>query len=235
MRTPSSVLAGLLADDPTRPRLTYYDDTPGPTQGERIELSAKVIDNWVAKAANALQDEFDVGPGGTVALGLPLAHWRSAYWALATWAVGATVQVGTTTPHDVLVTDDADASTEGDLVVVTLAGLARSHPGPLPSGVMDEARELATYADRFTPMDEAPPTQAAWVCGGEHTAYDAVVRERDWPQGARVNLDGSSDDVLLDLLSAWAVGGSAVLVRSPDAALLPARLESEGVTVDLTA
>ena len=233
MRTPSTVLAGLLADDPTRPRLTFYDDTAGPTRGERIELSAKVIDNWVAKAANALQDEFDVGPGGTVALGLPLAHWRSAYWALAGWSVGATV-IGGDEPADLLVTDDPAASTEGDLVLVTLAALARSHPGPLPPGAFAEARELATYADRFTPNAGAPPAQAAWVRGGERTAYDAVVREPDWTHGARVNLDGSSDDVLLDLVSVWAAGGSAVLVRSPDPALMPARLESEGVDVDAT-
>ena len=55
--TPAQVLAAMLAADPGRPRVTYYDDTPGPTQGERIELSAKVLANWVSKAAGALQDE----------------------------------------------------------------------------------------------------------------------------------------------------------------------------------
>lgn len=236
--TPASVLADLLTSDPTRPRLTFYDDTEGPTRGERIELSAKVIANWVAKAANALQDEFDAGPGSTVALSLPLAHWRAVYLALATWSVGATLSTDLDLPHDVLVTDDDQASTDADLVVVTLPALARAHPGPLPAGAMDEARELSTYGDRFSPYAEAPPAQVAWAGRGadgrgEHTAYDTVVRERDWPAGARVNLDGSSPEVLLDALSAWAAGGSVVLVRSPDPALMPDRLAAEGVTLDL--
>ena len=33
---PADLLAALLADDPGRPRLTWYDDEPGPTAGERI-------------------------------------------------------------------------------------------------------------------------------------------------------------------------------------------------------
>ena len=35
--------------------------------GERTELSATTLANWVAKTANLLQEEFDVGPGSTVA------------------------------------------------------------------------------------------------------------------------------------------------------------------------
>jgi uncharacterized protein (TIGR03089 family) len=251
--TPASVLADLFASDPTRPRLTFYDDAEGPTRGERIELSAKVIANWVAKAANALQDEFDAGPGSTVALALPLAHWRAVYWALATWSVGATLSTDPGAPHDVLVTDDDQAETDADLVVVTLPALARAHPGPLPAGAMDEARELSTYGDQFSPYAVAPPEQVAWAAGreaisrtggdgpgaagavaGEHTAYDAIVRERDWPAGARVNLDGSSPRVLLDVLSVWALDGSVVLVRSPDPALMADRLAAEGVTLDLS-
>ena len=60
---PDRLLAHLLTSDPARPRVTYYDDTEGPTRGERIELSAKVVGNWVNKAANLLQEEFDVEPG----------------------------------------------------------------------------------------------------------------------------------------------------------------------------
>ena len=42
MRTPASLLADLLAADPARPRVTFYDDAEGPTCGERIELSGRV-------------------------------------------------------------------------------------------------------------------------------------------------------------------------------------------------
>src|SRR4029453_10174903 len=90
---PADVLALMVASDPGRPRLTWYDDEPGPARGERIELSARVLANWGAKAPTPLQDDAAAGPGTTVGLDLP-AHWRSLYWSLATWAVGATVVVG---------------------------------------------------------------------------------------------------------------------------------------------
>ena len=93
MRTPSSVLADLVRADATRPRVTFYDDAPGPTRGERIELSGRVLANWVAKAGNALQEEYDAAPGTLVRLDLPALHWRTAYWALAVWSVGATVSL----------------------------------------------------------------------------------------------------------------------------------------------
>ena len=51
MRTPHQALARLVADDPTRPALTFYDDTPGPTQGERIEISRRGL---VAAAGSAV-------------------------------------------------------------------------------------------------------------------------------------------------------------------------------------
>ena len=81
-----------MSADPGRPRITVYDDTDSPTRGERIELSARVLANWVAKAANLLRDDLDVGPGSVVLLDLP-PHWRTLYWAFAAWSVGACVEV----------------------------------------------------------------------------------------------------------------------------------------------
>lgn len=233
MRTPASVLADLLASDPSRPRLTFYDDAPGPTRGERIELSGKVLANWVAKAANALQEEFDLGPGRSVRLDLP-SHWRALYWALAAWSVGACVDVDGTARADLTVTaDDAvAASADGDLVVVTLAALARSHPTPVPAGAMDEARELATYADAFSPWDSPGPQDPALVTRAGRTAYDAVVPDPDWPSGTRALAAADLTTVLGTALKAWSVDGSVVLVREPDPSAMPARLAAEGVTLD---
>ena len=55
-----------------------------------MELSATTLANWVAKSANLLQDEFDIGPGSTVAVALPV-HWQTAAVLLAVWSCGATV------------------------------------------------------------------------------------------------------------------------------------------------
>lgn len=232
--TPSQILAALLRSDPGRPRVTFYEDTPGPTQGERVELSAKVLANWVAKAGNALQDEFDLGPGSRVRLALP-PHWRSLYWALAAWTVGATVVVGDAAGDcDLVVTDDAElvADATAPAVLVTLAALARQAVGGAAGAAMDEARQLATYGDQLTPWEEPAPQDVALATPRAATSYADLVPARDWPRGARVHLD--ADDlatVLQDALAAWAVDGSVVVTRGSAASeVLEPRLAAEGVT-----
>ena len=139
-------------------------------------------------AANALQEGLDVEPGTVVLLHLPSPHWRLAYWALAAWSVGATVTLDTHEGADVLVTTDPDAEPADDadeVIVVTLAALAREYaagPGAagLRSGMMDEAKELASYGDSFTAWDSPDPEDAALVHHGERTAYPLHVR-RDPP------------------------------------------------------
>jgi uncharacterized protein (TIGR03089 family) len=221
--------------------VTFYEDTPGPTRGERIELSGKVLANWVAKAGNALQDEYDLGPGSLVRLSLP-PHWRALYWALAVWSVGGTLDCSGRQSPDLLICSDpaAIAATgepaPGDVVLVTLASLARAHPGPVPAGVMDEARELATYGDRFTAVAEPAPGDPALIVDGVSAAYAGLVTERDWPACSRVNVSGDLGQVLVSTLAAWAVDGSVVLARNGLLAgdtFQTERLASEQVTLDL--
>ena len=179
-----ALLRRLLDDDPGRPRLTWY----GPA-GERVELSAKVLDNWVAKTANLLVDELDAGPGSRVAIVLP-AHWRTACWLLAVWSVGgcATVGVGTG-GADVLVTADpavlaaasrAAASPAGasqaaaaraaaavTAVAVALPALATSFGPDLPDGAVDAAIEVRAHGDVFVPfVRPAPGDPALETAGG---------------------------------------------------------------------
>lgn len=237
MRTPADVLADLLRSDPARPRVTFYEDTPGPTAGERIELSGKVLANWVNKAANALQEELDVAPGSSVRLALP-PHWRALYWALAVWSVGACVCLDEG-EADVTVTDSPDlaAQSAGTAVLTTLAALARSAPGGAPADVIDEARELATFGDQFSAWESPAATDPALRVDGRHTAYDSVVPHRDWPQGTRLHTRSAQlEQVLLDALAAWAVDGSVVLSRGPEPEgpardRLRERLDAEGVSL----
>ncbi len=236
---PPAVLAAAAAADPTAPRLTSYDDTDGPTRGERVELSGRVLSTWVAKAANALQEEHGIGPGSTVALVLP-AHWRALVWMLATWSAGGTLVLGDPTPSaDVVVSDDPALleTVAGEGVLVTLAALARSAPGPVPSGVMDEARDLATYADRFEPWARAADEDVALVAAGQETAYGSLTARlapaEPLDEGSRAHTATADPLELASLaLAAWAGGGSLVHSRgaAPDAPQLPARLASERVT-----
>lgn len=235
MPTPSAVLAAMLRADPGRPRVTFYEDTAGPTRGERIELSAKVLANWVSKAANALQEEWDLAPGSRVRLALP-PHWRSLYWALAVWSVGATVVLDDG-DADLVVTDDPGAATPAPVpsVLVTLAALSRGAEGLVPAGVMDEAKELATYADQFSPWDEPADSDLAVTGGGADAAYADVVTRRDWPEGARVHTAAPDlGTVLATALAAWAADGSLVISRGPEPDGGRAdRLASEGVTTEV--
>src|SRR3954451_1817329 len=113
---PAALLASARDRDPSGPLLTHYDDA----SGERIELSATTLANWVAKSANLLQDEFDVGRGSRVAVALPV-HWQTAAVLLAVWSCGATV-VDTTAEDDdrladvdvLLTTRDRLEETDGD-------------------------------------------------------------------------------------------------------------------------
>ena len=233
-RTPAEVLAGLLRSDPARPRVTWYDDTPGPSAGERIELSGKVLANWVNKAANALQDEFDVSPGSTVALALP-PHWRALYWALAVWSVGGCVTLGDADGADLTVTDDLETAAAAEsAVLVTLPALARSAPGGTPPGVVDEARELSTFGDQFTAWEEPGGDDPALRTDAGDTAYADVVPGRDWAAGTRLHTrSGDLETVLRDALAVWSVDGSLVLSRGAAAADGDqARLAAEGVTLE---
>lgn len=262
---PDHVLDALLRADATRPRITCYDDRTG----ERIELSAKVLANWVAKAANLLTEEFDAEPGTRVALALP-PHWRTLYWALAVWRTGATVVLsppGAVTGADVVVTTaDSLAAESGTaesgaapghagaaesgaaswpagpavpagpakagasgapIVAVTLAALARSAGTSLPSGAIDEARELATYADVFDAVTEADDADVALDAGGEPAAYDQVVVAAATPE--RVHTDTADTRLFLELaLATFAAGGSVVLTIGGEAS--ESRLAAEGVT-----
>lgn len=235
MTRPADVLAELLRTDAAAPRITTYDDTDAPTRGERIELSARVLSNWVSKAANALQDDFDAAPGSVVRLDLP-PHWRTAYWALATWSVGATVSLDVEGPADVVVTTDpgtagAAAAAGVGSVLVTLAGLARSATVPVPTGVMDEARELSTHADQFAAWEDASDDDVALVAAGERTAYASIVAPQG-ESGERRHLTTTDTETFLRItLGLWAAGGSVVLSRGDAPAdVLAHRSEVEGST-----
>lgn len=235
-RTPAALLAGLVAADPGRPRVTVYDDTDGPTAGERVELSARVLANWVAKAGNLLQDELDAGPGSVVRLALP-PHWRTLYWALAAWSVGACVEVARPGEDgdgaDVVVTDDpARGAGAEHLVVVTLAALARAAAVEVPGGAVDEARDLATHGDVLVVLDEPDAADPALRDGADVLAYAEVVPAEGDGTGGRVHTRTTDTGELLRLaLAAWAGDGSLVLTRgTPEPTTLAARLASEGVT-----
>src|SRR3954471_12403895 len=119
---PAGLLATALANDPTRPLLTYYDELTG----ERTELSATTLDNWVAKTANLLSDGSGLDADGTAAVLLP-AHWQAAAVLLGAWSLG--LSVTTEPPVDVAFVAldrvaEAGPLRPGETFVLALAPLA---------------------------------------------------------------------------------------------------------------
>jgi uncharacterized protein (TIGR03089 family) len=222
-RDVTSLLRSLVDADPTTPRLTAYGE-----DGERIELSARVLDNWVAKTANLLVEELDAGPGTRVAVDLPV-HWRTVVWALATWSAGAELApVGERAPvapdADVVVTDRPDRyaaslPAASSLVAVALPGLAMRYPGDLPGRALDYARVVAGFGDVFVPP--VPVDAAAAALSGAdgatpHGRLLPAAAERaaraGWGPAPRVLLRGRTPaDLPVAALAVYAARGSVVL------------------------
>src|SRR4051812_9309092 len=141
---PAALLANARTRDPARPLLTHYDDATG----ERVELSATTLANWVAKTANLLQDEFDVGPGSTVALALPV-HWQTAAVLLAAWSCGAAVldtaveDDGRVAGADVVLAEQDRVDALEEVATGELLGLSLHPLGMGMAGYAGPARDFA--------------------------------------------------------------------------------------------
>ena len=199
--TVAQLLARVRASDPGRPRLTWYG-----AGGERVELSARVLENWVAKTANLLVEELDAVPGTAVHLGLP-AHWRSAVWSLALLAAGAAPSA--LDAAEVVVTDRPDAVPAPPgalLVVVALPALALTAGPGLPPRALDHNAEVAGYGDQLPLVAGAPAVE--------------VVRALAPQERVLLGAEGTGPTGLAAvLLDALAVDGSLVLLGpgAPDA------------------
>jgi uncharacterized protein (TIGR03089 family) len=222
---PASLLATAVRRDPAGPLLTYYDDTTG----ERTELSATTVANWVAKTANLLRDDLDVEAGDSVAVQLP-AHWQTGVVLLALWSIGA-LPTAQPVADGVAVTDEtrADAALQAgarDVLALSLRPMNAPLPRPLP-GVVDYAAEVLSAGDVLTgtrPSGQADAERAATRAGELGLAASDRLLVTD-----AVGLSDAVDWLLAPL----AVGASVVLCRGADEARLLDRSAQERVTVTL--
>ncbi|UOY01209.1 TIGR03089 family protein [Blastococcus sp. PRF04-17] len=169
--TPADLLRDALRRDAAAPLITYYDDATG----ERVELSGATFGNWVAKTANLLQDEFDVGRGSTVAVALPV-HWQTAAVLLAAWSCGAAVldtaaeDDGRLAEADVVLAEQARLDALEDVGVEQLLGLSLHPLGMGMAGYAGSARDYAlearAHGDAFFPYDPPDPAAPGLVAGG---------------------------------------------------------------------
>jgi uncharacterized protein (TIGR03089 family) len=238
--TVAALVAALLAADPTRPVLTFYDDA----SGERTELSGVTLENWIAKTANLLVDGCGVGDRDEVAIWLP-PHWQTAVILLACWRIGTTVAYGQPTAEAAAVefasveavTGGAPA-TAADRFVLGLAPMGL----PLrdaPPGWQDYIAEVRGHGDRYggppvspdsvamLDVSGAPVSQAALVAQGREHASRLGLEG-----GGRVLVDADAYPYPLDwLLAPLAIGSTLVLTTHTDPTKTEARATTEHATL----
>lgn len=232
------LMSALRSGRSTAPRLTWY----GP-DAERVELSGRVLDNWVAKTSNLLQDELDAEPGTRLSLDLP-AHWKTVVLALGAWQLGMEVVLDGG-EAELLATADpgpAAAAAHSDAVLaVALGGLAMRWPGDLPSGVVDYAAEVRSHGDFFMPFVE-PEADRPAVRGADGTAYTHGALLTDFAATGQAGQTGTDEPervllraadgvgpVLAQALGAWRRDGSVVLVH-PEVAVTERLLADERIS-----
>ncbi|MFI0357206.1 TIGR03089 family protein [Actinomadura sp. 9N407] len=261
---PADLLRERVADDPSRPLVTFYDDCvfpdqPTPTDlpaGERVELSAKTFDNWVAKTANLLVDGLAAEPGTRVVLALP-PHWQSAVWLMACWSAGleavpvglegiapGTEPPGTPGPYILVAAEEVREIMTSDRDAEETIGLSlHALGGPLadcPPGVLDYAVEVRSYGDRFVPDPDVTPEAPALsvtkaTLSGVQLAQEAAGAAGKWGLDAhdRVLVDmpyTTLDGVLAGLLAPLASMASVIIQRNFDKSALDRRVTVEHVT-----
>jgi uncharacterized protein (TIGR03089 family) len=240
--TVPDLLRSLLDNDPARPLVTFYDDGTG----ERVELSVKSFENWVAKTANLLQDELGTDPGDHVAVWLP-THWQSAVWMFAAAACGVVVShdPAVQSPVDVVVCGpeslpEATACGARELVALSLLPMGRGFADPLPDGATDYARSVLAQGDTFLPLG-APDADAAFLVSADGSASQRELLERARARAGDLGLHPAGR-LLTDanpaqesgltggVLASMVTGGSVVLTRHPDPAAVDGRMAQEQAT-----
>lgn len=219
----------------SRPALIWYG-----RDGERVELSGRVLDNWVAKTANLWVEELELEAGDVVALGDEV-HWRGLAVVLGTWTMGAAVRTvdpleGAPEPGDRAVVGLVDgrgatpplldrAPAGARAVLLDRPALSLGYRGELPGGdVLDYCAEVRSHADVYDGLEEPAPDGAALGTTGTggFLPHDRLMpaagelaagREGDRGAAAAVHVPGGRMDAefLLRVLAVLA-GGRAVVV-----------------------
>jgi uncharacterized protein (TIGR03089 family) len=249
----AAALAARLRADGAGPFVTFYDDATG----ERVELSAITLDNWVAKTANLLVDTLGLGPGDRVGVDLP-THWLTVVILLAAWSAGCEILVATddATPGGPgdrgEVDEDEEEGPGGDVralfvaearlgaalalgadevVALSLRPFGARLANPV-AGVLDFAAEVPAHGDRFA-APRAPAGQAALLARAAEAAAAGGLAAGD--RLLSTAGPGSAEGLLGTVLGPLVTGASVVLCRhlegNLDEAALARRIATERATV----
>jgi len=236
-QTVPGALAAALRNDPNGPLLTYYDDATG----ERVELSAVTLDNWVAKTANMLVDGSGLSTGDPVGVVLP-AHWQTAAVLLGALAAGAAVRTGGDGPVDAAFTSAenlpaARALRPAETYLLGFAPLGMP-ARDVPPGTADYVVEVRAFGDRFVPAAPVAPADTALLYPEPVSHADLAARaarhgaDAGLYPGSRLLIPVDADpDPVAWLYAPLVAGASIVVCRNASESRLDAIAGDERVTV----
>jgi uncharacterized protein (TIGR03089 family) len=228
--TPERQFDRLLAADPARPFVTYYDEA----SGERSELSAKSLANWVAKTHHLLTGELGLGVGDTALIALP-AHWISVPILLGCLTAG--LELMPDGPAEVaFVAPQTRPAADGvsDVYAIAPDSAAVGFRGAPPAPAADYVTAVRPQEDKWPSVHLAAGPDDPCLPGLTRGEVAERAADCGLAPGARVlstRAWRSPDDWIADVLAPAAVGGSLVIVANcTDEAVLQRRADQERVT-----
>ncbi|HEY2167916.1 MAG TPA: TIGR03089 family protein, partial [Jatrophihabitantaceae bacterium] len=144
--TPEQLFADALARNPSRPFVTYYDDSTG----ERSELSLKSLANWVAKTYHLLVDQLGLDVGAAAYVELP-AHWISTAPILGAFAAGLRFDTDPGASDVAFVTAETAARATGvpDVFAISTSTAAIGFRDAPPAGTEDFVAAVRPQPDAW--------------------------------------------------------------------------------------
>ena len=235
--SPEALFGAVRAADSARALVTFYDDATG----ERMELSAASLGNWVAKTHFLLIDELGLGPGDRAFVAVP-AHWQRLVVWFGAWSAGLEVVSDPDGARVGFVTSDtaAAAGAVEDVFALALATWGQGYPaaaGP-PPGAQDFVVAVRPQPDAWASVHmTGSPSDPAFDGRSRRellTQARSLATDVGLTAGSRVALRDTSPyaDRPAAVLAALSVNGSLVLTRAAtaDAASPSRRDEQEHVT-----
>ncbi|MBV7412846.1 hypothetical protein KRX56_08935 [Dermabacteraceae bacterium TAE3-ERU27] len=146
------------------PLLTWYDPNEG-----RMELSGRVVGNWLIKLANLLTTEMGMLPGEVLRIDTP-PHWKSCLVALAASSCGIVVDATSQEP-DVVVSDTPQAADDfpaaREVLLLEAASLPLKYRGEVAWPCRDLLVEVRGMSDELE-ADLSPAFAEMILPGGIH-------------------------------------------------------------------
>ena len=226
------------AKDGADPLVTYYDLGTG----ERTELSAITVTNWVNKTCNLLADEYGLDLGDLVLLDVARTHpghWVTVCLELACWSLGVTVVVDRDDDADPgvrlvvagpLNTTAAGDATElgADLLACSLHPLALPFAERLPDGAADFSLEVRGQPDQYAAVT-VPGDELAWRSTEAVRTQTELAVERASTQRRLLRPSTPWATARDGVVAALIGGGSVVVAVGDDDAALERIRETENI------